>query len=117
MLGPALLFTAALFSFGRFGPNNMVQVEKVGDQARITAYGDTQIVKIIAEDFELQDCQEVLRDGLRPGRCLFSNGGLITVSLDPNGTRLRFEGTGKQNFVEYVTNLKGRADAAKAMSP
>ena len=117
MLGPALLLASALFSFGRFGPNDMILVEKVGEMAHITAYGDTQVVKITAEDFELEDCREVLSDGLRPGRCLFSAGGLITLSRDPNGTRLRFEGTGKENFVEYVTNLAGRAQAAKAMAP
>lgn len=117
MVGQALILTAALLSTGRFGPNDMVQVDRNGQSARITAYGDTQVVKIVAEDFELEDCQEALRDGLHPGRCLFSNGGLITLSRDPNGTRIRFEGTGKENFVEYVTNLAGREQAAKTLTP
>lgn len=117
MVGQALILTAVLLSAGRFGPNNMVVVERAGEQFRITAYGDTQVVKILAQDFELEDCQEVLKDGLQPGRCLFSEGGLILVSRDPNGTRIRFEGTGKENFVEYVTNLAGRAQAAKTLAP
>lgn len=117
MLGPALYLAAAILSATRFGPNDMVQVERVGEQTSITAYGDTQIVKILAEDFEIEDCQEVLRDGLHPGRCLFSAGGEITVSRDPNGTRLRVAGVAKNNYIEFVINLKGRADAAKALAP
>jgi hypothetical protein len=117
MLGPALYLTAAILSATRFGPNDMVQVERVGEQTSIVAYGDTQIVKILAEDFEIADCQEVLRDGLNPGRCLFSAGGQITVSRDPNGTRLRVGGVAPNNYIEFVVNLAGREEAAKALEP
>lgn len=117
MLAPVVFLGAALLSSTRFGPNDMVRVERVGDKVSITAYGDTQVVRILAEDFEIEDCQEVLRDGLRPGRCLFSEGDLITVSRDPNGTRLKFQGTDKGNIVEFVINPLEREQAAKALSP
>ncbi|MGB0132387.1 hypothetical protein [Dokdonella sp.] len=117
MLSTTLMLTAALFSSARFGPNDTVMVEAVGEGARITAYGDTQIVKIVAEDFELQDCQETLRDKLNPGRCLFSEGGLITLSRDPEGTRLTFQDAKRGSSVEFVVDLAGRERAAKALSP
>lgn len=117
MLTTTLLISAALFSSVRFGPNDTVMVEAVGEGARITAYGDTQVVKIVAEDFELQDCQEALRDKLNPGRCLFSEGGLITLSRDPAGTRLIFQDAKRGSTVEFVVDLAGRERAAKALAP
>ncbi|HOX72523.1 MAG: hypothetical protein WAS23_15095 [Dokdonella sp.] len=117
MLVTTVFVAAAVLSAGRFGPNNQVTVETVGNGARITAYGDTQVVKIQAEDFEVSDCIEVFNDGLHPGRCMFSEGGLITLSRDPSGTRITFQDAGKGNTVEYVTNLAGRKQAAKAMTP
>lgn len=117
MLTTTLLLTAALFSSSRFGPNNTVMVEPAGEGARITAYGDTQVVKIVAESFELQDCQEALRDKLNPGRCLFSEGGLITLSRDPAGTRLTFQDAKRGSSVEFVVDLAGRERAAKALAP
>jgi hypothetical protein len=116
MLSTTLLLAAALFSSSRFGPNDTVLVERVGEGARITAYGDTQIVKIEALDFEVEDCLEVLRDGLNPGRCLFSEGGLITLTRDAYGTRVTFRDAKKANFVEFVLSPKEREKAAKAMA-
>ena len=117
MLVTTVFVAAAVLSAGRFGPNNQVTVEAAGTGARITAYGDTQIVKIAAEDFEVDDCLEVLKDGLHPGRCMFSEGGLITLTRDPNGTRMKFQDAGRGNSVEFVIDLAGRKQAAKALSP
>ncbi|MEO7014451.1 MAG: hypothetical protein ABI127_09075 [Dokdonella sp.] len=110
-----VFLAAAALSASRFGPNNMVLVEKVGEGARITAYGDTQIVKIVAQDFEVEDCLEVMRDGMRPGRCLFAEGEVITLSQDPNGIRMKFQGIGKDNNVEFVAHPRERERAAKAL--
>lgn len=106
---------AAALSASRFGPNNMVLVERVGDGARITAYGDTQIVKILAQDFEVDDCLEVMRDGMHPGRCLFAEGEVITLSQDPHGIRMKFQGIGKDNIVEFVAHPRERERGAKAL--
>ncbi|MBL0164460.1 MAG: hypothetical protein IPP82_12690 [Xanthomonadales bacterium] len=115
MLISTVFLAAAALSASRFGPNNMVLVERVGDGARITAYGDTQIVKILAKDFEVEDCLEVMRDGMHPGRCLFSEGEVITLSQDPNGIRMKFQGVGKDNIVEFVAHPRERERAAKAL--
>lgn len=116
MLVSTVFIAAAVLSSARFGPNDMVLVEKEGTGARITAYGDTQIVKIDALDFEVEDCLEVFNDGLNPGRCLFSEGGQITLKRDPNGTRFIFQGTGKTNTIEFVVYPPERKRAAKALA-
>ncbi len=110
-----VFMAAAALSASRFGPNNMVLVERAGDGARITAYGDTQIVKINALDFEVEDCLEVMRDGMHPGRCLFTEGEEITLSQDPNGIRMKFQGKAKDNIVEFVAHPRERERAAKAL--
>ena len=115
MLSTALFISAALLSSSRFGLNNNVLVERVGEQTRISAYGDTQIVKIMADDFEIEDCVEVLRDGLNPGRCLFAEGGLITIGRDPNGTSMTFQDAKRGNFVKFVVHPRERETAAKAL--
>ena len=115
MIISTVFYAAVALSASRFGPNNIVLVEAAGDGARITAYGDTQVVKILAQDFEVEDCLEVMRDGMRPGRCLFSEGEVITLSQDPNGIRMRFQGVGKDNFVEFVAHPRERERAAKAL--
>ena len=56
-----------------------------------------------------------MRDGMRPGRCLFSEGEVITLSQDPNGIRMRFQGVGKDNFVEFVAHPRERERGAKAL--
>ncbi len=116
MFVSTVFIAAAVLSSSRFGPNDMVLVEKEGSGARITAYGDAQIVKINALDFEMEDCIEVFNDGLNPGRCLFSEGGLITLTRDPNGTRFVFQGAGRTNIVEFVVYPPERKRAAKALA-
>ena len=111
----SVFIVAAVLSSSRFGPNDMVLVEKEGTGARITAYGDAQVVKINALDFEIQDCLEVLRDGMNPGRCLFSEGGQITLKRDPKGTRFIFQDAGKGSIIEFVVYPPERMRAAKAL--
>ncbi len=116
MLVSTVFLSAAILSSARFGPNDMVLVEKEGTGARITAYGDAQIVKINALDFEVEDCLEVFRDGLNPGRCLFSDGSLITLKRDPNGTRFIFQGISTTNIVDFVVYPPERKRAAEALA-
>lgn len=116
MFVSTVFIAAAVLSSSRFGPNDMVLVEKEGSGARITAYGDAQVVKLNALDFEVEDCLEVLNDGLNPGRCLFSEGGLITLKRDPNGTRFIFQGESPTNIVEFVVYPPERKRAAKALA-
>ncbi len=115
MFVSSVFIAAAVLSSSRFGPHDMVLVEKEGTGARITAYGDGQVVKIDAQDFEVEDCLEVLRDGMNPGRCLFSEGGQITLKRDPNGTRFTFQDAGKGSIIEFVVYPPERLRAAKAL--
>lgn len=117
MLLQSLIIGAALLGATRFGPNDDVRVEKVGDQTRLTAYGSAQIVTITADDFEISDCKEVFNDGLNPGRCFFVGGERILVERNPNGSKITFQGLDKTNTVEFVVTPAQRKAAAKALSP
>lgn len=99
--GLALVLAGSLLGSSHFGPHDSVRVETLGEQVRVTAYGDAPFVPLLLSHAELDACVQKLASYTNTA-CEFPERGSLSVRLSPAGFTLTFADSIKVNIVDFT---------------
>lgn len=116
MLAPglAMLLAGSLLGSAHFGPHDSVRVETLGEQVRVTAYGDAPFVPLLLSHEELNACVQKL-ESYADTACEFPERGSLTVKTSPAGFTLTFADSIKVNIVDFTIDKIAFAHAIKTL--
>lgn len=112
--GLAMVLAGSLLGSAHFGPHDNVRVETIGEQVRVTAYGDAPFVPLLLSHEELDACVHKL-ESYTDTACEFPQRGSLSVQISPAGFTLTFADSIKANIVDFTLDRKAFAHAIQTL--